>query len=85
MESRVWFRRPFSVRDVHGQKGVEKGGRDEKKGASQGVLSLGYGFFVWHSFWTRNIMSPIVWSLANKTSASRVSAATKESREDFQG
>lgn len=33
MELRVWFRRLFSVADVHWQKRVEKGGRDEKKGA----------------------------------------------------
>ena len=33
MELRVWFRRPFSVRDVHWQKWVEKGGRGGKKGA----------------------------------------------------
>ena len=31
MELRVWFRRPFSVADVHWQKWVEKCGRDEKK------------------------------------------------------
>ena len=46
MESRVLFRRPFSVREVHWRKWAEKGGRDGKKGASQGALSLGYGFFV---------------------------------------
>ena len=33
VELRVWFRGAFSVRDVHWQKGVEKGRRDEKKGA----------------------------------------------------
>lgn len=38
MESRVWFRRPFSVRDVHWQKWAEKGGQDEKKGATQEVF-----------------------------------------------
>ena len=36
MESRVWFWGAFSVRDVHGQKGVEMGGRGGKKDATQG-------------------------------------------------
>ena len=35
---RVWFRCHFSVRDVHGQKGVVKGWWDEKKGVTQGVF-----------------------------------------------
>ena len=40
MELRVWFRRPFSVRDVHWQKRVEKGSRDGKKDATQGGFAL---------------------------------------------
>ena len=44
MELRVWFRCHFSVRNVHGQKGVEKGRRGGKKGMTQGgFCSLGYG------------------------------------------
>ena len=44
MELRVWFRCHFSVRNVHGQKGVEKGRRGGKKGVTQGgFCSLGYG------------------------------------------
>ena len=50
MESRVWFRRPFSVRDVHWRKWAEKGGRDEKKVRPKGPCSLGCSFFVWHTF-----------------------------------
>ena len=47
MELRVWFRRPLSVRDVHWQKRVEKGGRDGKKDATQGGFALlGTAFFV---------------------------------------
>lgn len=38
MELRVWFRCLFSVRDVHWQKWAEMGGRDEKKGVTQGVF-----------------------------------------------
>lgn len=45
MELRVWFWGSFSVRGVHWQKRVEKGGRDEKKVRPEGFLSLGYGFF----------------------------------------
>ena len=33
MELRVWFWGAFSVRDVHGQKGVEMSGRGRKKDA----------------------------------------------------
>lgn len=43
MELCVWFRRPFSVRDVHWQKWVEKSGRDEKmRMRPKGFFSLGY-------------------------------------------
>ena len=31
MESRVWFWGAFSVRDVHGQKGVEKGSHSQQQ------------------------------------------------------
>ena len=37
MELRVWFRRPFSVRDVHWQKRVEKGSQHQKQSHSQTV------------------------------------------------
>ena len=37
MELRVWFRRPFSVRDVHWQKQVEKGSQHQKQSHSQTV------------------------------------------------
>ena len=43
MELHVWFRRPFSVRDVHWQKRVEMSGWDGKKGGrAKGFLSLGH-------------------------------------------
>ena len=45
VELRVWFWGSVSVRGVHWQKRVEKGGRDEKKVRPEGFLSLGYGFF----------------------------------------
>ena len=45
MELRVWFWGAFSVRDVHEQKGVEKGRRGGKKGVTQGgVAPLGTAF-----------------------------------------
>ena len=52
MELRVWFRRPFSVADVHWQKRVEMSGRDEKKDATQGVFVP----------WVRRFNEALVWT-----------------------
>ena len=52
MDLRVWFRRPFSVADVHWQKRVEMSGRDEKKDATQGVFVP----------WVRRFNEALVWT-----------------------
>ena len=52
VELRVWFRRPISVRDVYWQKRVEKGGRDGKKDATQGVFVP----------WVRRFNEALVWT-----------------------
>ena len=42
MELRVWFRGAFRSGMFIGRSGRKKGGRDEKKDVTKGVLSLGY-------------------------------------------